>query len=133
MGLHISDIYDFYKKGHYDASCLPEFKDKKFTKLPDDHIFDEDLSVRRNREMVAEYNQEVDNLKTLRRSKQMELTAQLADDVVAYIKEYYNLTEAQAKCVQSWTYIEKHSSMCDYFASIDSFADFAERLVNMEE
>jgi hypothetical protein len=41
----------------------------------------------------------------------------------------YGLTEKQAYQVESFTYLEKHAFMCDYFGYIDTYADFAFMLV----
>jgi hypothetical protein len=133
MGLHIEDIRDLFNKGHYNASQLAEFAEKDTVKLPSDHVFDEELSVKRNREMVEEYNQKVEHMRELKRAEQAELNKQLTEDVVEYIKEYYNLSDKHARAVESFVYREHHSFMCDYFSYIDTFADFADELVNMEE
>lgn len=129
MGLHISDIQDFYNRGHY--TYVPE--EAIPAKLMPDHVFDENLSVKRNREMVVEHNQRVDELKAIKSERQAELNKKLTEDVVEYIKEYYDLTDRQARTVEGWVYKEKHSFMHDYFYSIDSFAEFADILVNPEE
>ena len=129
MGLHISDIRDFYDKGHYTyktAEVIP-------SKFMPDHVFDENLSVKRNREMVVEHNQKVDELKQTKSAKQAELNKKLTEDVVEYIKEYYELTDRQARIVEGFTYREKHAFMSDYFSGIDTFAEFADILVNQVE
>lgn len=128
MGLHISDIREFYDKGAYRAKDI-EGPDKK---LPENYVFDEELSVKRNREMVVEHNQKVAEIRELKRQQQNELDKKLAEDVVKYIVEYYNLTHAQAVVVERWVYREHHSFMCDYFSYIDTFAEFADDLVNLE-
>lgn len=133
MGLHISDIRDNYDKGLYSVSHYAEFKDMlDLVKLPSNHVFDEELSVKRNREMVEEYNQDIENKRKIKLEKQTELDKQLTDDVVEYIKEYYELTDRQARIVEGWVYREKHAFMCDYFSSIDTFAELADLLVNIE-
>lgn len=132
--LYISDIRDNYNKGVYSVSHYAEFKDMlNLVKLPANHVFDEELSVRRNREMVEEYNQDIENKRNLKREKQAELDKKLTDDVVEYIREYYELTERQARIVEGWVYREKHAFMEDYFSSIDSFAELADILVNTTE
>ena len=128
MGLTINDLRDLYNKGHYT------YKDTEHVgaihKLPEDYVFDDELSVRQNREMVIEHNKKVDEIQVHRLRKQGELDAQLTEDVVAYIKENYELTDKQARIVEAWTYREHHAFICDYFSYIDTFADFAENLVN---
>jgi hypothetical protein len=124
MALHIDTIREDYEKGRYTMAinCAKMF--------PEDYVFDENLSVKRNRELVVERNQEVTELRKQQRNKQLELTNRLREDVTAYIEENYELSNRQAHLVESWVYSEKHSFMCDYFSSIDSFADFAETIVN---
>lgn len=131
MSLTINDIREFYEKGHYT------YKDTEnpgvLRRLSADYIFDEDLSVKRNREMVIEHNQKVDEARIRRQQKQGELDCQLKEDVITYIKENYNLTDKQARIVEQRVYCDHHSFMCDYFSYIDTFADFADTIANLEE
>lgn len=125
--MDISEIRDRYNSGYYTYRVnIP-------TKVPADHVFDEELSVRRNRELVAEHNDKVEAMKREERQKQQELYSQLTNDVVAYIMEAYGLSLRQAREVESFTYQEKHAFMCDYFSFIDTFADFAESILHCEE
>ena len=128
MSLHINDIKVFYDRGEYT------YRDEvRMEKLPENHIFDEDLSVRINREMVIEHNNKVDEHKVFKREKQAELDKQLTEDVIAYIKEYYPLNERQARIIENKVYTEYHSFMYDYFSYIDTFAEFAEELLDTNE
>jgi hypothetical protein len=124
MALHINDIRAKYNAGEYTCKVnIP-------AKVKPDHIFDEELSVRRNRELAMEHNDNVDQMRRDKSRIQSELDQQLTDDVVEYIKEYYELDDRQARIVEGWVYREKHAFMCDYFSSVDSFAEFADILVN---
>lgn len=126
--LHIENIRDNFNKGNYTVRLQSSVH-----KVAPDYVFDENLSVRRNRELVKEHNQKVDEQRAFRLTKQAELDKQLTEDVVDYIKEYYELDDRQARMVERWVYQEKHSFMCDYFSSIDTFAEFAEDLINSTE
>jgi hypothetical protein len=128
--LDLNDIRELYNEGHYTYRD-PIGRDR--VRLPEDYVFDENLSVKRNREMVKEHNDEVERFKLIKREKQAELDRQLTEDVVAYIKEYYDLTEGQARLVEMFVYREHHSFMCDYFSYIDTFADFADDIANIKE
>jgi hypothetical protein len=88
-------------------------------------VFDEELSVKRNRELAQEHNDSVDQMYRERNKKQGELDNQLTDDIVEYIMAYYDLTEKQARMVQNFVYQEHHAFMGDYFSYIDTYADFA--------
>jgi hypothetical protein len=127
--MDINQIEIKYLEGYYTYTSdmnVPQ-------KVSSDHVFDEDLSVRRNREMVEEHNQKVDEIKAEIRKKQSDLNKQLSLDVAEYIVENYGLTFDQAKLVESFVYIELHSNMHEYFAAIDTYAEFADTLLNQVE
>jgi hypothetical protein len=127
MVMSISEIRNKYNAGDYTYKVdIP-------AKVSADHVFDEDLSVKRNRELAAEHNEKIEQMWRDKNKRQRELDQQLTNDVVEYIMAYYGLTELQAKLVESFTYQEKHSFMCDYFSYIDTFADFAFMLLPPKE
>lgn len=123
--MDISKIRENYNNGYYNVPYT-----EPMIMLPADHVFDEDLSVRANREMVEEHNKKCDEQRRTRRAAQNSLEKQLRNDVTDYIIEAYDLTKRQAELVESFVYSEKHSFMCDYFSSIDDMADFAEDLIH---
>lgn len=134
--MSIDEIKDDYNKGHYTVSSAyyPEFRAGEFTKiLPESYVFDEELSVKRNRELVAEHNQKVVDINNKKREKQKELNKKLTEDVVTYIKENYSLSDKQARLVEERVYDEYHSCMYDYFTKIDTFADFADDLITISK
>jgi hypothetical protein len=92
-------------------------------------VFDEELSVKRNREMAEEHNQKVEDMKKEKQNRQNELNWQLTKDVVAYIVDSYDISEEQAYIVERFVYVEKHSAMCDYFSSIDGVAEMVEEVI----
>ena len=123
MALDISEIRANYNNGVYTYKVdIP-------SKVKLDHIFDEELSVKRNRELAQEHNDNVDRLWQNKNRIQGELNERLTYDIVVYMMENYNLTERQAKIVENFVYQHYHSSMSDYFGYIDTFADFACMLV----
>lgn len=127
MALDIDEIRVNYDKGVYTYKVdIPK-------KLKPDHVFDEELSVKRNRELVQEHNDNVDRLWRDKNRIQGELNERLTYDVVVYIMTYYGLTEEQAKIVENFVYQHYHSSMSDYFGYIDTLADFAFMLLPPKE
>jgi hypothetical protein len=125
--MHIDEIRNSYNRGEYTYKVdIPK-------KVKPDHIFDEELSVRRNRELVQEHNDNVDQLQRDKNRKQRELNEQFTKDVVEYIMAFYNLTEKQARILENFVYDEHHSYMGDYFTYIDTFASFADDIVNAKE
>lgn len=125
MAFTIEEIRDMYIEGRYNCKIeIPE-------KVREGHVFDEELSVRRNREMVDEHNAKVVELKKEQAEKQKELYCELAKDIVEYIIENYNLNKAQAIAIERFVCREKHAFMYDYFSYIDTYAEFAEKLVSV--
>jgi hypothetical protein len=127
MAMDIDEIRNKYNAGEYTYKVdIPK-------KVKPDHVFDEELSVRRNRELAQEHNDNVDQMQRDKNRKQRELSEQLTKDVVEYIMAYYDLTDRQAKIVENFVYQHHHSFMCDYFSYIDTYADFAFMLVEPKE
>lgn len=126
MGKYIDiiKIRDKYNNGEY--RCVRPL----LRSFAPNHIFDENLSVRRNREMVEEHNRNVEAQMREYREKDAALHRQLREDVVGYIWNEYDLNEKQARAVEWFAYDKGHSSMYDYFSYVDEFADFAEDIVN---
>ncbi len=125
--MDISEIREKYNNGGYTYKAdIPN-------KVCDDHIFDEELSVKRNREMAKEHNDNVDRLKAEARKQQNLLYWQLTADVINYIVENYYLNEVQARKVERFVYQEHHAFMCDYFSYIDTYASFVSDIINMED
>lgn len=135
MGLDINTIRDNYNTGKYSVgyNYPGEAKEADLKKLPQDYIFDENLSVKRNREMVIEHNDRVETLRARKKSLQADLDRRLTEDVVDYITENYNLSRAQARIVEMLVYQEKHAFMCEYFSYVDTFAEFAETVIEVKE
>ena len=127
MAMDISEIRGKYNAGDY------YYRVEIPTKVPLDYVFDEELSVKRNRELVIEHNEKVDQMRQKKIAQQRELDQKLTNDVVEYIMAYYDLTERQARILENFVYREYHSCMGDYFSNIDTFADFAHEIVNCEE
>jgi hypothetical protein len=127
MSMDINEIRNKYNAGEYTYKAdIPK-------KVKPDHVFDEELSVKRNRELAQEHNDNVDQMQRDKNRKQRELDEQFTKDVVEYIMAFYNLTEKQARILEKFVYGEHHSYMGDYFNYIDTFADLADDLVNAKE
>lgn len=115
--MDISEIRAAWDAGEYYVKMeIPQ-------KVAVDHVFDVDLSVRRNREMAEEWNANVKHLQDEKWAKQAELSRKLTEDVVQYLMGAYDFTRKQAERLQSYVYTEKHSFMGDYFSAIDEIAD----------
>lgn len=121
--MDISEIREKYNNGDY------MYKMEIPLKIHDGYIFDENLSVKRNREMVAEHNRKVSDMQKEKMMKQNELFCKLTEDVVEYIVDTYNINKRQAYFIESFVYTEKHAFMSDYFSYIDEVAEMVENIL----
>lgn len=116
------------KKGFYEGEYAVKIQVPQ--KLGKDYVFDENISVKKNKEMIERYNRMVDEKIKERQDQCVALSRKLTNDVVAYIVGTYNMNEAQARIVEGHAYAEKHSYMGDYFSYIDDLASFVETVLN---
>ena len=119
------------KRDWQDGLYYPDNKKYKLHPVSDNHIFDENLSIKENRRMIEEYNAQVKLDRIARQKEMAELSEQMHRDVVNYIVANYNLNEKQAIAVESRVYTDKHSCMSDYFYEIDEMAEFVEKLLSL--
>ena len=117
--MDISIIIEKYRLGEYRyVTKIPK-------KVKADHIFDEELSVRRNREMVEEHNERVDLLRKESYNIQAELDKKLSHDICCYITENYdNITYDVALKIERFCYTEWHSDMYTLFSYVDTISEF---------
>ena len=121
--MDISEIQNAYWNGDYNYKMqIPEVVSYL-------HIFDENLSVKRNREMAMEHNQMVYAMQKEKQIKSNELHCKLANDVAEYIANTYDMNEDQARIVERYVYNRYHSFMSDYFAAIDEVAEMVESVL----
>lgn len=124
--MDIEEIRKKYNSGDYTYQMFVPLS------VGDNHIFDENLSVKRNREMVIEHNEMVRNSHKEKQMKNNELLLQMRNEVTKYIAGTYGMSKEQASIVESYVYTEKHSFMCDYFSSIDEVAEMVEKVIRSE-
>ena len=121
--MDIIEIRERYNDGcyRYDIN-IPK-------KVIEGYAFDENLSIKRNREMVKEYNQKIDDMRNEKMDRQAELNNLLKEHVVDYIVDTYDINRAQAYFIEDFCYVEKHSYMGDYFSHIDEVAEMVENVL----
>ena len=101
-------------------------------KVKEGYVFDEELSVRRNRELVFEHNEKAESMRLEKSAKQVELNKKFKNDVVDYIADTYSMSKEKAAKIESFVNINWHACMYDYFIYIDDVAQFVEELLEME-
>ena len=117
----IKKVYDC--GGYFSHMSIPK-------KVPENHIFDKNISVKRNAEMVQEHNENVQKLKEEKRKQNNTLAKKLSADIVDYLIGEYGLKKSQAEKLESFVYNKCHSHMPDYFAEIDEFAEVVFNIIN---
>lgn len=124
--MDIEDIRKKYNNGDYTYNMfVPQT-------VGENHVFDENLSVKQNREMVREHNEKVISMHKEKHEKNAMLHLRMRNEVIQYIAHTYGMSKEQASIVESYVYTEKHSFMCDYFSSIDEVAEMVEKVIRSE-
>lgn len=118
----LTEIYDAYRNGEYN------YTGEVIKPVADGHIFDENLSVKRNREMVEEQHELAKASRTLYQAESAALDRKLNDDIEAALMEEYEITAPVAALVRGYAYQQWHSCMHDMFANLPELAEFAEKV-----
>lgn len=95
------------------------------------HIFDEDKSVKWNREEVARKNQEIKDAKVAHRNDQNRLWNELHNDVINALMEEYRIPKMAAEKIEGHVYGEYHSIMSDYFYHLGEFSDLIRDILDI--
>lgn len=98
-------------------------------KLKEDHVINEDKSVKWNREQVALHNKKIDDQIKQRQIDSNNLQKALTDEIILWLQQDYELNEKQAELVYGYAYQEYHSYMGDFFINIEEIADMIEKVI----
>lgn len=107
---------DFNNGGYFCHISIPK-------RVSENHVFDADLSVRKNREMVKEHNEKIQKLREEKSKQNSVLAKKLSEDIVKYLVGEYGFTKKQAEQIEKFAYNKYHSYMNDYFYAIDEMAE----------
>ena len=131
MEFNIRCPYDIY-----EAECNVERMDggwklRRDLVKPEDYVWDENWTVKANREYTKQYNETIlENANDLD-NKKIEARKELRKSVLKYIMEEYDVTELLADIVWTWCCIhhedEAHNYISDAMELVDSIM---EKLVN---
>lgn len=127
--MDIEEIRKRYSEGFYkykSNTSIPK-------KVSDSHIFDENLTIKENRQMILDHNNRVRELHEEAARIQAKLDKQLHEDVINYIVETYAISLAQAQILESYVYYQYHSCMYDYFGYIDSIGEVVYDILHADE
>ena len=129
MANHMSlqEIRDAYNRHEYQCDI------KIPPTLANSYVFDENLTIKENKQRIEEHNANIEALKKEKRDKNAELSRKLTNDIIEYLIGEYGFTRKQAEKIQNYVYIEKHAFMCDYFSAIDDIATFVSEVLEVSE
>lgn len=122
----IEVIRQEYSDGKYSVTTPnPSLK-----KVSEGHIFDEEKSVKWNREEVQRNNEAYYKQLHDVQTKANELFKQMREEVVKYIMGIEGVSREVAEAIEAFVYTEKHSYMYDYFSAIDGIMELVSKCID---
>lgn len=119
------------RKDYNDGVYVSKLKYPTAKKFPEGYIFDEDKSVKWNKEEVQRRNQEIADQYSAYRAENARLNNNLGDDVMNALVAEYGFSREQVLKIWGYAYNEKHSVMNDVFNFVTELADFYEEMVRL--
>lgn len=124
--MDIQEIKKEYFNGNRYKQLRPTLKT-----YSEGYVFDENLTVKENRELVTKHNEEYrKEAKQLNKENVRKLNL-FTEDVVEYIVDEYHFNKAQAKSIEQKVYSKYNDSMYDYFGTIDEVCDWIREILDM--
>lgn len=100
---------------------------------PDNYVWDEDWSVKANREYTKQYNETVIKNAEDVDNKKIEARNELRKAVLNYIMEEYDVTEILADVIWTWCCIHHEDEAYNYISvAMDLVDGIMEKVVNAE-
>lgn len=112
----LDQLRDLYNQGEYRT------KIQSLTYVVSDYIFDEELSVRRNRELAAEHNERVRQVERDRRADDEALAGKLKRDICLAVSEEYGFTFDQASKLLGYLLSLEDNRFVDVFDRMPALA-----------
>ncbi|MFJ8528380.1 hypothetical protein [Bacillus sp. NPDC094106] len=123
----IDEISEAYRKDFYQ----PLQEHPGYKTISKDHVFDENQSVKWNREEVERQNELLKQRKEEWKEEKSRLNAKMQKDCIRVLKEDYNLNDAQADKLYWYIYQREHSCMHDFFIYLDEFAEAVKEIIEL--
>ena len=133
MEFNIRCPHDIYEAEISVEKMDSGWKLKRDLLKPDDYVWDEDFSVKANREYTKQYNQTIlENSKDLD-NKKIEARNELRKAILKYIMEEYDVTEILADVVWTWCCVHHEDEAHNYISDVMDLIDgVMEKVVNAE-
>lgn len=123
----IDEISNAFVNNFYEP--LQEYPGHR--KFSEKHVFDDEKSVKWNREEVERQNEQLKQRKMEWDSEKSRLNAKLQNDCVQILKEDYGLNEAQAEKLYGHVFQEHHSYMHDFFIHLEEIAGVTKEILSL--
>lgn len=125
---YLEDIKNDYANGEYKNKL--EYPTK--SKYKEGHIFDENQTVKWNRNMVVRQNELIENDKKVYYTETNRLNKKLHEDAVKAIMNESKFNKAQAEKIWEYAYAEKHSYMNDVFNFVEELINLIEQIIRLK-
>ena len=106
------------------ALSMPSVPD--FSKVKPDHVFDEDRSIRWNREEAIRVNNDYDEKCRVLRAKRNETVNQVTDRIKKYISINVGCSLQRASLIWNFVYDYYHSNTNELFDRLEEFEELFE-------
>ena len=119
----------------YELECAVEKMDsgwklKRDLLKPDDYVWDEEMSVKSNREYTKQYNETIlENAEDLD-SKKNEARNALREAILKYIIEEYDVTMVLADIVWTWCCVHHEDEAHNYISDAIDLVDHVIEVLN---
>ena len=118
--LSYQDIYDALEEGYYN----PKAQKPKFERYADNYVFDENMSVKWNREEAARRNKAYKDALNAYYAIQNENDKKFQEDLILAIMNDTNFPRAKAEMIYSKAYDTGHSG--GYYEVVNHAAEIAD-------
>ena len=125
--MDIQEIKQEYFNG--DKYKRPKNQLKYYT---ENYVFDENLSVKENREMVRKANEEYQRNGENCLQKAVDNIKQFHNDIVEYIEKEYGFNHAQAVAIENRLWCLHSSDVNYFFDEIDDFSYWLSEVIDLK-
>lgn len=123
--MSIEDVKRSYDNNEYKT----KLSYPKRSKFKETQVFDEDRSVKWNREESIRKNKEIDEAYESYRNDEADLWDKFKTDIVQGIMDDYDLSKEKANLIYGYAYREWHSCVNDMFCNLDELCELIEKVL----
>lgn len=130
MLITVDDVITKYERGEYNV----DRSDYKLTKLASDYVFDEDLTIKVNRQLIEKYNLEVEQDLKRFREDTLSLDEKLIQELGLALSSKYELSDNVGIHIARMAYDKYHGNMSVFFEEAEYLSDVVVKVLKtMEE